>query len=257
MRSDEIRKHNIWRLCLLCLILQWNRFVVCWNPSPNPTINHNPSTRKKFLDTLATCTALPTTLLTISPTYCDAAITTKEDADEDFLNAFSKSLSLPTDERPPIALPNVTRLDKDNNQRQVNPPPPTQVDAFISLQNQQIRPSPADILVIQVFDSPSQTRLLGGAKVSVARIRFPIQVKLTSSNADSEAWNDLATSQDLWLVATVCPEGTICPGQDSSRFQASGISKFLTSLPGLDNEAMRAMGQTGIRLPTTLVLEQM
>lgn len=198
-------------------------------------------------------TTLLTTIITNQQQVVVAAQSQQEDIDEDFIGELKKSLSPPTDERPPIALPDAGQMTKEK--RQVSLPPPTTVEALISLQNPQLRPSPDDILVIQIYDSPSQTQLLGGAKVSVAKIRFPIQVKLTSANANTSAWNDLASSQDLWIVASVCPQQSVCPGNDGTIFQASGISKFLTVLPGYDQESMKALGGSGIRLPATLPLK--
>ena len=73
------------------------------------------------------------------------------------------------------------------------------------------------------------------------------------------------------MVANVCPGGngvdddgngrTTCldPQGKDILFQATGISKFLTTLPGLQQDSLlvETMGQKGLRLPATLALKRL
>ena len=284
-----------WRPLWLLLLLQLtvSGLVDAWNPpSSSPLDIHNvPVSRTTLLSNMVGATT--GLLLLVSPTgdfsrdaACAASAAEGNDAD-DFVRSITQSLSPPTEERPPIALPNLQNLRNDsnnnNNRQRTTPslPSPQRVEALITLENPQQRPSPSDILVIQVYESRNCQQLLGGARVPIARIRFPIQVQLTSANAKSpsssssvsgvEVWNTLTSSQDLWMVANVCPGGngvdddgngrTTCldPQGKDILFQATGISKFLTTLPGLQQDSLlvETMGQKGLRLPATLALKRL
>lgn len=280
-----------------------NVLVDAWSPSSSPLeIEKNMPgvSRTTFLSNIVV-TGTTSLWLLVSPTGdlsrdVSYAASIGDDDMDDFVRSITQTLSPATKERPPITLPNPSQskpMLPNNNQitppGRISPPslpPPQRVEALITLENPQLRPSPSDILVLQVYESPLCHQLLGGARVPIARIRFPVQVQLTSANAISsssqsllgvEIWNTLTSSQDLWIVATVCPgmNDTIddddttdgreapatCPSPDKNHqiFQASGISKFLTSLPGIDPDSLRVetTGQQGIRLPATLALRHL
>jgi hypothetical protein len=165
--------------------------------------------------------------------------------DHDWQQTLQSSLRSPTEDRPQIRLPSDGTKEL---------PSPTTVGALISLANPQLRPLASDILVIQIYDSNEQTVLLGGAKIPVAKIRFPIQIKLGSQNAAkatvavADDWNRLSSTQDLWIDASICPEDTAPCSASEQRFQAAGVSKLLQQLPGMDESI------SGIRVPASLPL---
>jgi len=205
-------------------------------------------------------------LLTVPWILLYPSCNARAEEESDFESDWIKSLQPATENRPPITIGRSSGSLGSPGAPRV--PPPTQVAALISLANPQLRPSPGDTLVIRVFDGPSRQRLLGGAKISVARIRFPIQVLLDDRNAVSsaEAWKEAASSQDLWMVASICPADAEPGGSSSTAcsddsngvaysFQASGISKFLTSLPGLDSKSLESLGSPGVRPPASLTLK--
>jgi hypothetical protein len=167
---------------------------------------------------------------------------------DDWQEGWQSSLRAPTEDQPQILLP------KDSNK---SLPSPTTVQALISLANPQLRPVASDVLVIQIYDeswdqqTTSQQLLLGGAKIPVAKIRFPMKVQLGPQNAKViDDWNRLASSQDLWIVASVCPEGNAPCSASEQRFETSGISKLLKQLPGMDESTTGV----GLRVPASLAL---
>ena len=178
-----------------------------------------------------------------------------------------QSLRPATAERPAISLSSPAIKDPTKPIL----PLPTTVSALVNLQNPQLRPSPGETLVIQVWTARPgdvihrQGILLGGAKIPVSRIRFPVQIQLTIDNALSdrkESWKDVASRSDLYLTATVCAANgdwveskndatrpSICTNVTSS-FEAMGVSKLLTELPGLEKASI----PYGVRPPATLSL---
>jgi hypothetical protein len=309
------RNHFVSTLCFLScqrLGFAWNANANANNLPSNGNSNGNGNTRKEFIAGLVIAATTMTTtagvVATSAPAWAvgdDAIITSTNtagaaaaDDDEEFQAQLQKSLRPATDERPAIALPDTFRNTTPNKNGSTGSsssssspttntlPPPTTIQALIALTNPQIRPSPGDLLVIQVYSSSSssntnagggmslsnnsnidkqeQRLLLGGAKVPVARIRFPVQIQLTTQNAiDKSAWEQFASSQDLWIAARIVPgnsndnnndDSTSSSSSPPSLFEALGISKFLTSLPGLDSDTIQSLGQTGIRTPASLTL---
>jgi hypothetical protein len=286
----------LWILLGLCC-LGWCQLAVAWNqlpPNDHSSLSPPRPTRKAFLSGFlavasagltTTCGLLapPLPVLAFDSVSVSVSDSTSSD-DNDFQAELKRSLRPPTDERPPISLPaDAFRTTTDQNNKSRGPsmnnniPPPTTIQALIALTNPQIRPSPGDVLVIQVYDGPDDGNnrprlLLGGAKVPVARIRFPVQIQLTTQNAAIPAaipaaaaaaslqkskskWEELASSQDLWIVASINHKNDNDNDDGSySTFYAAGISKFLTSLPGLDAETLQSLGQSGIRTPASLTL---
>lgn len=226
-----------------------------------------------------------------------------------------QSLTAPSEDQPRIAFPSSLLQPEEaktgaglssNRKREISPifPSPSTVQVLLSLKNSQLRPAPNDLLVVQVFDrDPSLGKsydrgldfnanesdsssplkkpvLLGGAKIPVARIRFPINLQLTSKNAapsasdngrpDTARWDTLATTRDLWIVASVCPESSgenlqrDCLSSKKYSFQAAGISKLLQQLPimatetgddGVGSTQTMSLLGAGIRAPSSLSLE--
>lgn len=139
-------------------------------------------------------------------------------------------------------------------------PPPWKIQALISIQNPNVqRPLASDVLVLQVFDQPTSgsndSKALGGAKIPVAKLRFPASVSLGLENAKQpQEWKDASSKQDLWLQASICnEEASKFPCQpEEQAYRASGISKLLNQLPNENGDA----NGFAIRVPASLILEK-
>jgi hypothetical protein len=164
------------------------------------------------------------------------------------------SLRAPTSDQPQISLPS-------SGTSPLGIPPTWKVQALISLQNPRYeRPLASDIMVIQVFSKPPSQDggvLLGGAKIPVARVRFPTSVSLGLENAkQQEEWRRLSSEQDLWIQAEICSDQASrfpCLSEEQS-FRASGFSKLLNELSSnqIDDQASSLV----IRVPASLILEK-
>ena len=134
----------------------------------------------------------------------------------------------------------------------------------------EIRPSPADTLVITAAAASRPDAILAGAQFPIARARFPLQFNMYDENvvlptqlqSDSsskpssrggrrgEVWYQATQDEDVIVTARVCPEdAVILPCADSeSSFRAKGLCKLLRGLPGMKE------GQV-VRTPASLALE--
>ena len=196
------------------------------------------------------------------PLASATAVTTESSLSDEIL----QSLRPATTQRPAISLSSPGIKDPTPVL-----PSPTIISALVNVQNPQIRPSPGELLVIQVWAAPpsdglhTKGSLLGGAKIPVSLIRFPVQIQLTVDNAlldRKDSWTDFATRADLYLTATVCATSAderVESNHDTSRpsicakepsFEAMGVSKLLTELPGLEKASI----PYGVRPPATLNL---
>jgi hypothetical protein len=172
------------------------------------------------------------------------------------------SLSQPTSDMPRIPLP--TGSTSPGIATPSSMPPPWRVQALLSLQNPKSdRPVTSDMLILQVFDQPpsiaaKDSVALGGAKIPVAKLRFPVSVTLGLENAKQpKEWKGLASKQDLWIQASICNENASkfpC-GPEEQSYIASGISKLLNQLPN-GNEGKVGDGLV-IRVPASLILEKL
>lgn len=108
--------------------------------------------------------------------------------------------------------------------------------ALLYLENQQIRPSPLDTIVITVRDVAAPEQVLAGAKIPVSKARFPVQLRLFSQNImDPQGWSN---TQDAIVRAVVCPaDSASMPCSDSeATMKAEGVAKLVRNLPGLPSE---------------------
>ena len=158
-----------------------------------------------------------------------------------------QSISPPTAERPQILLPS----SAINSNTGV-----VQGLVFLAHPEENRRPLASDILVLQVWNEP-RTVLLGGAKIPVSRLRFPMQFQMTSANAiisssttgsstsssstgtpPSSAramWNQAVQEEDLvWIDASICPaDASVLPCPTSELvYSGVGGSKLIQNLPG-------------------------
>lgn len=172
------------------------------------------------------------------------------------------SLSAPTSDMPRIPLP--TGSTSPGIATPSSMPPPWRVQALISLQNPKVqRPVASDMLILQVFNQPpsaaaKDSAVLGGAKIPVAKLRFPVSVTLGLENAKQpQEWKGLASQQDLWIQASICNENASkfpCRPEEQA-YLASGISKLLNQLP--NGSEGKVGGGLVIRVPASLILEKL
>ena len=141
------------------------------------------------------------------------------------------------------------------------------------------RPVASDFLIVQVWNKRQEDggTSIGGAKIPVAKIRFPLSVTLGIDNAKlnrEEEWMDVTSKQDVWVQATICSDQATtipCPKQEQL-FKGEGISKLLNELPGFqtssesnnnnsnniekEEEEESTAAVTFIRVPASLILEK-
>jgi len=253
---------NMWLVVtsLVCLC-QRTTHVQAWQPPPTKIQNpfHELVSEVKMIPALILASAIA-----LSPLPAKSA--------DRMINSdtrVSNSLKAPTEERPQIKFS--PELLRGNNGLTI--PPSDLIQSLVSLADPQLRPGPSDTLVLQIWDHNPNTKgaFMGGAKIPVAKLRFPVLLQVGPENAvlnTMDSWKKKTSEMDIFVRATICPESAVikdpnvpCGQGVEPLFQGLGASKLLFELPGIDSEvfaeAMEAKGAAngGIRVPAAVTLK--
>jgi hypothetical protein len=123
------------------------------------------------------------------------------------------------------------------------------VQGLVYLTNpRQVRPDPSDVLILSVRSAApgagaDDSPVLAGAKIPVSRLRFPVSFAMSEKNILP---GKTLSSGDLLVDAKICPSVTPC-SQEAASFQAKGIAKVISNIPGLDGSSMRAAASLGLK----------
>lgn len=196
-------------------------------------------------------------LMSLSIVFPSHAIDIQTENSGDWQRGLQSSLQAPTTDQPQIPLP----YPSSNMGNKPNIPPSSQVQALVSFQNPKIeRPPITDsVLILQVFDKrPAEGGVsMGGAKIPVSKVRFPVSVSLGLKNAKvQEQWERVSSKQDLWVQAMICDQASKLPCSSNQQlYRGEGLSKLLNELPGYSSTNGETM-QPFIRVPASLILEK-
>ena len=240
------------RLVAVFMFSSWVDLVLSWQPQHHPKYRNTISEASHIIAQNAAAIILAAVCFTTMPSaaIADTPMSISEQIQ-------GMGLQQPTEDRPQIQIPSSARSNFESKRDS------TLVQALVSLSNpQNSRPLGSDFLVVQVFDDDdSLTRLLlGGAKIPVAKIRFPIVVQLGPDNSKVpvEDWNRLVPNiENLWIEASICPEESSsipCPSNEQ-HLESKGVSKLLRQLPGLGGDSTSTVIEGGIRVPASLPLK--
>lgn len=166
-----------------------------------------------------------------------SSLSLNDDPDE-----LMRSLKAPTDDTPQIVMPS-RQADGSKNTNDANAP---LVQGLVYMSNpRQERPDISDVLILTVRDVDKET-VLAGAKIPVSRLRLPLSFSMYDKNVlPGQILN--GQTGDLIVNAKICPSTTLCSEEEAS-FQATGIAKVITNLPGLDDgTTMRAAASLGLK----------
>ena len=152
---------------------------------------------------------------------------------------FLKSLRPPTEDMPQIVMPSGQDQSAGSN-KEVQP----LVQGLVYLTQPQMRPLSTDFLVLEVRNAGAEEVVVAGAKIPIARIRFPLQFAMSEKNILSG--QTLGKDDDLIVDAKICPSSMSCPATDAT-FTARGIAKMISNIPGTDGMSMRAGASLGLR----------
>jgi uncharacterized lipoprotein YbaY len=129
------------------------------------------------------------------------------------------SFPIPSLERPRIVMPSGVAASENQ----------PVVQGLVYLINPQaLRPDPSEYLILEVRDATDPSQVLAGAKLSVAKIRFPMKFVMYDKNI--LPGQQVQENHDLLLHARICPSVTPC---EKSSLEAEGIAKSISKLPGM------------------------
>ena len=158
-------------------------------------------------------------------------------------------LKKPTLDQPQIKIPGGSEISSSSEQTR-----DPIIQGLIFLRDQENnRPDFSDSLVITVT-TESNSEPIAGAKIPIAKMKFPTQFNLYKENILSNRRDDweLAVSsyEDFIITAQVCPdmsEGKLPCSEEKSQFLARGVSKAIKNLPGMkDGEVVRTAASIGL-----------
>ena len=68
------------------------------------------------------------------------------------------------------------------------------------------RPTASDVIILTVKSVDDPDTVLGGARLPVSRVSFPVRFRMNGKNAvvSTQAWNKALASSDLLVQAVVC-----------------------------------------------------
>jgi hypothetical protein len=154
-----------------------------------------------------------------------------------------RSLTAPTEDTPQIVMPSVA----DGAGKAEKQP---LVQGLVYLMNpRQVRPDPSEVLILSVRSAAQSgggaddAPVLAGAKIPVSRLRFPMSFAMSEKNILPGKTLSIG---DLLVDAKICPSVTPC-SQEEASFQAKGIAKVISNIPGLDGSSMRAAASLGLK----------
>lgn len=166
--------------------------------------------------------------------------------------SFSQTLKPATESQPQIILPKGAEILPQPVGKK-NPI----VQGLVFLRDpQNARPDFTDVLVVTVSSAiSSPDEILVGAKIPITKVKFPTQLNLYTENilpSKLKEWESvISNKEDLNINVWICPEsdtktGLPCSLKDST-FQASGISKVVKNLPGMEEgDIVRTAASLGL-----------